>query len=73
MSTWISNLDGKICIFLLVGLKEVWPSNCLKINPIAVLSLLTSLALLHPLAFLKEAVGLQLLWVCTFAVVCYLE
>lgn len=64
--------DGKIYIFL-GGLKEVWPINCLKINPVAVLSLLTSLALLHPLAFLKEAVGLQLLWVCTFAVVCYLE
>ena len=47
VSTWILNLDGKICIFLSVGLKAVQPSNCLEIHPMAVFSHLTVLALLH--------------------------
>ena len=36
MSTWILRLGGKIHIFLLEGPKLMWPSNCLKILPIAV-------------------------------------
>ena len=68
MSTWISDLDGKLHIFLSVGLKAVWPSNCLKVYPIAVFSLLTALTLLQPLLFLKQAGGSQLLAAGPFAV-----
>ena len=44
-------------LFFSVGPKAVQPSNCLKINPIAIFLLLTALALLHPLGFLKPLVG----------------
>ena len=44
-------------LFFSVGPKVVQPSNCLKINPIAIFLLLTALALLHPLGFLKPSVG----------------
>ena len=40
------DLDGKFRIFLSVGLKAGWPSNCLKVHPIAVFSLPTALTLL---------------------------
>ena len=53
-------LGGKIPIFLLVGLIAGRPSNCLKIHPIALFSLLTVLGLVHPLGFLKEEGGLLL-------------
>ena len=45
------NLDGKYPIFLSARLKVVRPSNCLKILPIAVFSLLTALALFHSFHF----------------------
>ena len=57
--------------FFSVGPKPVQPSNCLKINPIAIFLLLTALALLHPLGFLKPSVGshslprAQLQWTVT--------
>ena len=51
----------------------VWPSNCLKIHSIAVFLLLPELALLHPLGFLKQAGGSQLLAVGSFAVECHLD
>ena len=43
--------------FFLVGPKVVWPSNCLKIHPVAIFLLLTALASLHPLGFLKPSVS----------------
>ena len=71
--TWISEFYAKICIFLLVVHKVVWPGNCLKIHTITVFSLLTGLGLLHPLAFLKQAGSLQLLATGPFAVECHLD
>lgn len=68
MSTWILDLDGKFRIFLSVGLKVVQPSNCLKVHPVAVFSLLIALTLLQPLRFLKQAGGSQLLAAGPFAV-----
>ena len=68
MSTWISDLDGKFHIFLSVGLKVVQPSNCLKVHPVAVFSLLITLTLLQPLRFLKQEGGSQLLAAGPFAV-----
>ena len=73
MSTWISEFYTKICIFLLMAHKVVWPGNCLKIHTIAVFSLLTGLGLLHPLAFLKQVGGWQLLAAGPFAVECHLN
>ena len=46
VSSWIPVLGGKIHIFLSGSPNVVWPSNCLKIHPIAVFFLLTGLALL---------------------------
>ena len=63
----------KICILLSGGPKVVQPSNCLIIHPIAIFSFLTVLALVHPLGYLKEAVGSQLLTVGPFAVECHLD
>ena len=48
-------LGGKICIFLSVVPKAEWPSYCLKIHLNAVFLLLTVLALVQPLGFLKQA------------------
>ena len=54
-----------------MGPKVVWPSNCLKINPTAIFLLLTALALLHLLGFLKPSVSshssprAQLQWTVT--------
>ena len=61
VSSWIPVLGGKIHIFLSGSPNVVWPSNCLKIHPIAVFFLLTGLALLPPLGFLRQGGGLQLL------------
>ena len=69
MSTWIQDLDGKI--FLSVGIKLGRPSNCLKIHPTAVFSLLTVLALLNPLAFLKQVGDSQVLAGGPFSVECH--
>ena len=55
VSTWILYLRGKICVFLSGGPKAVWPSNCLKIHPVADVLLLTELSFLHPLVILKQA------------------
>ena len=49
VSIWILYLRGKICIFVSGGPKTVWPSNCLKIHPVADFLLLTELSFLHPL------------------------
>ena len=73
MSVWTSEFYTKICIFLLVVHKVVFPGNCLKIHTIAVFSLLTGLGLLHPLAFLKQAGSSQLLAMGPFAVECHLD
>ena len=52
-----THLGFKSPIHLLVGSKGGQLSNYLKIHPIAVFSLLTALALVHPLGFLKEESG----------------
>ena len=57
----ILGLGGKIRIFLSRGPNAVQPSNCLKIHPVAVFFLLTELALLHPLGFLKQVGSSKLL------------
>ena len=56
IGSWWQNLH-----FCLSGPSSWWPSNCMKIHPIAVFLLLTALALVHPLGFLKEACDTQLL------------
>ena len=61
VSTWILGLRGKIGIFLSGAPNEVQPSSCLKIHAIAVFFLLTELALLHPLGFLKQTGSSKLL------------
>ena len=66
VSTWVLDLGDKVSVFFLVGPIAGRPSNCLKIHPIAVFSLLTALRLVHPLGFLKEAGGLQLITACHF-------
>ena len=71
--TWLLDLWGKICIFLSGGPNTVWPSNCLKIHPIAVFLLLNMLDLLHSLGFLKQAGSSQLLALGSFAVECHLD
>ena len=68
-----THVGFKSPIPLLVGPKGGRLSNCLKIHPIAVFSLLTTLALVHPLGFLKEASILQLLTTGPFAVECSLN
>ena len=73
VSTWISNLDGKILIFHSVDHKAGRPSNCLKIHPICIFSLLTGLVLFHPLAFLKETRALKHLASAPFAMECHLH
>lgn len=50
------DLEAKICHFLQTSPNGVWPSNCLKIYPVAACFLLTELAWLPALGFL-EAVG----------------
>ena len=45
----------------------------MKIHPVAVFLLLTVLDLVHPLGFLKEAGGMQLLAVGPFAMECHLN
>ena len=57
----------------MVGPKAGWPHNCLKMHPIAVFSVLTALNLLHPLAFLNQVGGSQLLTAGSFAVECHLN
>ena len=71
--TCIMDFGGNIYIFLLVGPKAMRPSNCLKIHPIAVLLLLSVLTLLHPLGFLRQSWGLQLLAGGRLAVQCHLD
>ena len=61
VSSWIRVLGGRIHIFLSGRPNVVWPSNCLKIHPIAVFFLLTELAVLPPLGFLRRGGGPQLL------------
>ena len=48
-------------------------SNCLKIQPISVFLVSSKLALLHPLAFLKQGGSSQVLASGPFAVECHLE
>ena len=55
-----SGLGGKIRIFLLGSPNVVQPSNCLNIHQIALFFLLTELALLPTLGFLKQRGGPQL-------------
>ena len=64
----IPGVGGKICIFFSGAPNAVQPSNCLKIHPIAVFFLVTELALVHPLGFLKQVGGSQLLALGPFAV-----
>ena len=56
-----------------LGALTVWPSNCLKIHPLAVFLLLNMLDLLHSLGFLKQAGSSQLLALGSFAVECHLD
>lgn len=60
--TRIPDLGGKIRKFPSVGPEKVQLSNWLKIHPIAVLLLLTVIALLHTFGFLKQGGGSLLLW-----------
>ena len=60
-STWLPGLGAKIRLFLLGSPSEVWPSKCWKIHPVAVCFLLTELAWLPALGFLKQGGGPQLL------------
>ena len=55
--------------FLSVDPKMMWPSNFLKIYPIA-LFLLVPISLVKPLGFLKQAGGLQFLAARSFPVAC---
>ena len=73
MSTWILDLDFKIPVFLSVGPEGGRLSNCFKIHLNAVFSLLTAVALVHPLGFLKEVDVSQLLTIGPFAVDCNLS
>ena len=50
---WIPGLEAKIHIFLPGSPNVGWSSICLKMHPFAVFFLLTELALLPALAFLK--------------------
>ena len=54
-------LEAKIRLYLLRSPNGVWSSNCLKIYPVAVCFLLTELAWLPALGFLKQGGGPQLL------------
>ena len=60
-STRRPDLEAKICLFLQTSPNGVWPSTCLKIYPVAVCFLLTELAWLPALGFLKQGGGPQLL------------
>ena len=60
MWTRIPDLVGKTRTFLSVSLQTMWLTKCLKIHPIAVFLLLTVLALLHTLGFLKQAGSSQI-------------
>ena len=71
--TWIPDLGGKTCNFISVSPQTVRPSNCLKMHSIAVFLLLTALALLHTLGFLKQAGGSQIPAVGPFAVKLHLD
>ena len=73
VSTWIFALDGKIRSFHLVDHKAWRPSNCLKIHPIGIFSLLTGLIFLLSLALLKETRALKPLTSGPFAVECHLN
>ena len=57
----------------MVGPKAGWPHNRLKMHPIAVFSVVTALNLLHPLAFLNQVGGSQLLTAGSSAVECHLN
>lgn len=70
MSVWTSEFPHKICIFLLVVHKVVFPGNCLKIHTIAVSHCPDRLGLLHPLAFLKQRAACNLNTTGPFAVEC---
>ena len=54
LSTCILGLGPNIHIFFLGNPYLVRLNNCLKIHPVAVFFLLTDLALLHTLGFLKQ-------------------
>ena len=73
VSNWIVGLGGKIRLFLSGGPNAVRTSNCLKIHPISVFLVSSKLALLHPLAFLKQGGSSQVLASGPFAVECHLE
>ena len=59
--------------FLSVGQSRLWLSSCLKISPIAVFLLMTAIALVKTLGFLKQAGSFQLLVARSFPLECQLN
>lgn len=54
--------------FLSAGPKMTWLNNCLKVHPTVVFLIVTVIALVNPLKFLRQASRLQLLATCPFQV-----